>query len=373
MAMNDLKWSEYDFTKIPFDDIVQFGQRSMLHRDTFTVSWLLGRFCNYRCSYCWPYARSDRKDFRPLDVCINTIDSIKEQARERGFNSFHFSLSGGEPTFHPEYLEIVKYLNDDAKNCNYHSLHMTSNCSRPIEWFKEYYEASKDMHRVSVTASYHREHVKSIEEFADKLEFMQEHGIQVTVNMVMLPNLFEEHYEDALYFHERNINVTLKPQSDPTASFVVDGYTKDMMDRLHNGMPQRNFTDIKTKVKRPKRSLNALAKESNESIPAHYQIEFTDKNGKLWYMDQAERFNAFNFNNFNGWECSSGYRSIIIREPDGTVKRSYSCHDVPIGHVETGFKLYDGPKLCTTNGCVSSADSKIPKRKIGWKIPLWNT
>jgi len=250
---------------------------------------------------------------------------------------------------------------------------MTSNCSRPIEWFKEYYEASKDMHRVSVTASYHREHVKSIEEFADKLEFMQEHGIQVTVNMVMLPNLFEEHYEDALYFHERNINVTLKPQSDPTASFVVDGYTKDMMDRLHNGMPQRNFTDIKTKVKRPKRSLNALAKESNESIPAHYQIEFTDKNGKLWYMDQAERFNAFNFNNFNGWECSSGYRSIIIREPDGTVKRSYSCHDVPIGHVETGFKLYDGPKLCTTNGCVSSADSKIPKRKIGWKIPLWNT
>jgi len=43
----DLKWSEYDFTKIPFDDIVSVGQRTMLYRDLFTVSWLLGRYCPY--------------------------------------------------------------------------------------------------------------------------------------------------------------------------------------------------------------------------------------------------------------------------------------------------------------------------------------
>jgi hypothetical protein len=250
---------------------------------------------------------------------------------------------------------------------------MTSNCSRPIEWFKEYYEASKDMHRVSVTASYHREHVKSIEEFGDKLEFMQKHGIQITINMVMIPDLFEEHYKDALYFHERGINVTLKPQSDPTASFVVEGYTDEMMKRLHNGMPQRNFTDIKSTVERPKRKMNAIGFESEEAVPAHYQIEFTDSKGKKWYMDQAERFNAFNFNKFEGWECSSGYRSIIIREPDGTVKRSYSCGDIPLGHVETGFKLYDGPKVCISGACVSSADSKIPKRRMGCQIQLWNT
>ena len=47
----DLKWSNYDFTKIPFDDIVSVGQRTLLYRDIFTVSWLLGRFCNYKCSY----------------------------------------------------------------------------------------------------------------------------------------------------------------------------------------------------------------------------------------------------------------------------------------------------------------------------------
>jgi len=44
------EWSSYDFTKIPYDDLVRVGQRTMLYRDMFTVSWLLARFCNYKCS-----------------------------------------------------------------------------------------------------------------------------------------------------------------------------------------------------------------------------------------------------------------------------------------------------------------------------------
>ena len=101
------------------------------------------------------------------------------------------------------------------------------------------------------------------------------------------------------------------------------------------------------------------------------QVLLTDDTGKDWYMDQAERFNAFNFNCFKGWECSSGYRSIIIREPCGSIKRSYSCSDEPIGNITTGFKLFDGPQVCISNSCVSSADSKIPKRKSGSKLDLW--
>ena len=72
-------WSQYDFTQIPYDDIVKVGQRTLLYRDLFSVSWLLGRFCNYKCSYCWPYARSDRKDHRPTELCLATIDEIRDK------------------------------------------------------------------------------------------------------------------------------------------------------------------------------------------------------------------------------------------------------------------------------------------------------
>jgi len=379
--MTDLKWSEYDFTQIPYDDLVRVGQRTMLYRDLFTVSWLLGRFCNYRCSYCWPYARSDRKDHRPTELCLATIDEIKRQARERGFNSFHFSLSGGEPTFHPGYLDILQHLADDTTNTNYTSVHMTSNCSRPMKWFEQYVSAVAPFHRASITASYHREHVNTQEkreEFADKLCFVQEHDVQVTINQVMVPEWFDELYEESLYFHNRGINVTLKPQSDPTASKRVDGYTDDMLKRLWNGMPQRGFTEAKNKyVTRPKPTYKidedrTLQKQTySEGVPQHFQVEFRDKDNKAWFMDQAERFNAFNFNQFTGWECSSGYRSIIIREPDGSIKRSYSCDDKPLGNIETGFKLFDKPEKCISRSCVSSADSKIPKRAEGTQMPLW--
>ena len=380
---NKQNWSEYDFTKTPYDDIVRVGQRTMLYRDMFTVSWLLGRFCNYRCSYCWPYARSDRKDHRPTELCLRTVDEIKRQARERGFNSFHFSLSGGEPTFHPGYLDIMKHLSDDAHNTNYTSVHMTSNCSRNMKWFQTYVDYASKFHRASITCSLHVEHVNTpekMQDLADKLILCQEHDVQITINMVMVPAKFQEYYDNALFFNDQGINVTLKPQSDPTASRVVDGYTDEMKALLHNGMPQRAYTEAKAKQKklvtRPKpnfmRAPDPIYRNfGEENTPQHFQVEFKDSEHKEWYMDQAERFNAFNFNNFNGWECSSGYRSIIIREPDGSIKRSYSCHDQPLGNIETGFRLFDGPVKCTTGACVSSADSKIPKRKEGTQLPLW--
>lgn len=370
-------WSSYDFTQIPFHEIESVGQRTLLYRDLFCVSWLLGRFCNYKCSYCWPYARSDKKDHRPTELVLKTLTEIKRQARERSFNSFHFSFSGGEPTLHPGYLEILKTYSEDQENCNYQSLHMTTNMSAGIGWLKKYAEVTKGINRVSVTASYHKE-MTTKEPFAEKLVFLQENDVQVTINMVMVPERFELLWDEALYFHEQGINVTLKPQSNPTATAVVAGYSPEMLKRLRNGMPQRDYTHSRLEKKsqksqRPKPLFAQLPSEneSGVAIPQIMQVEFTDRQGQKWFMDQAERFNAFNFNQFKDWECSAGYRSIIIREPDGAIKRSYSCNDKPLGNIETGFELFPKAMPCITQNCVSSADSKIPKRKAGTQWPLW--
>ena len=372
-------WSQYDFTATPYDDIVKVGQRTLLYRDLFSVSWLLGRFCNYKCSYCWPYARSDRKDHRPTELCLATIDEIKRQARDNSFNSFHFSLSGGEPTFHPGYLDILQHLADDVDNTNYTSVHMTTNMARKMDWFQKYCDIVAKFHRASITASYHSEYAK-MDEFADKLLFCMEHDVQVTINMVLVPEWFDRDWDNAMYFHNRGINVTLKPQSDPTASFVVKGYTDEQLKMMQNGMPQRAYTDklqetTGVKVVRPKppKSMWLQGKLNGDdmNVPPVMQVEFEDSKGDKYYMDQAERFNAFNFNKFKGWDCTSGFKGIIIREPDGSIKRSYSCSDEPLGYIESGFKLFDAPKVCISDSCVSSADSKIPKRAPGAMVPIY--
>ena len=364
--------SLYNFSDIPFADIERLGQISMLYRDLFCVSWLLGRFCNYQCSYCWPYARSSIPDHRPLSLLIKTMDEIKRQARERGFNSFHFSFSGGEPTLHKGYLKILSHYSDDIPNSNYQSVHMTTNLSPGFKWLEKYTKIIQPLHRATVTASFHKEFTKK-EMFADKIKFLQEQEVHVTINMVMVPNKFEDLWKDAVYFHQRDINVTLKPQSDKKAQKVVSGYTQSMLDRLREGLPQKDYVSyiLKKKEQKSFRPKSKLNKPKRTFLDQVFQVELTDSKGKAWFMDQAERFNAFNFNRFKGWECSSGYRSLIIREPDGFIKRSYSCHDKPLGHIEKGFKLFSKPEFCITPSCVSSADSKIPKRKKGSSLALW--
>jgi len=322
-----------NFTDIPFNNIVRFGQRTMLTKPLFSTSWILGRFCNYNCSYCWPYARSDQIDHQPLEVYKNTVDEIKRQARLNGFNQFHWSFSGGEPTAYKQLPDLVKHL--DETESTYQSIHMTTNLSPGSKWWNTWCNNTALLQRRSITASFHDEFAKE-QEFGDKCLQLMYELVHVTINQVMVPEKFDELYARMERFHARGINVTLKPQSNPTASAVVDGYTKDMMHKMQTGFPQRlNGEDA-------------------------YQIALYDADNTEYLFDQAERFNAFGFNKFTNWSCNAGYQSVIIRGNE--VKRSYSCHDVPLGTLDK-FELFKQPNLCITPSCVSSADSKIPKCK----------
>ena len=322
-----------EFTKIPFQNIVRFGQQTMLDNQLFNTSWILGRFCNYSCSYCWPYARSDKMDHQSLEVYKNTIDEIKRQARANGFNQFHWSFSGGEPTAYRQLLDLTKHL--DEIESGYQSIHMTTNLSPGSKWWNTWCKNTEMLQRRSITASFHDEFAKE-QEFGDKCLQLIYELVHVTVNQVMVPEKFDELYDRMARLYKRGINVTLKPQSDPTASAVVQGYTKDMIYKMRTGFPQ-------------------LANQ--EEV---YQIRLSDGN-KDYYLDQAERFNAFEFNKFQDCHCNSGHQSVIIRGTE--VKRGYSCHDDNLGNILTGFDLFKTTQKCVTPSCVSSADSKIPKWK----------
>jgi len=319
-----------DFTTIPFDRIVKFGQDTMLDTDLFSISWILGRFCNYKCSYCWPYANSDKPDHLTLPMYLDTIRSIKTQAINNGFKRFHWSFSGGEPTAYKHLLDLINKVAFD-------SIHMTTNLSPGLQWWDRYLEYSAECSRRSITASFHHEFANE-QEFGDKILYLMENNVLITINQVMVPEKFDELYDRCRRFNDRGINVTLKPQSDPTASRVVDGYSDEMMNKMRTGFPQHfNDTDV-------------------------LQVKLIDDENKVWYLDQAERFNAYGFNKFTGWKCNSGYQGIVIRSNE--VKRSYSCHDEILGTLTEGFTIFNEPKICTTPSCMSSADSKIPKCKL---------
>jgi hypothetical protein len=264
---------------------------------------------------------------------LNTLDSIKAQARANGFTDFHFSFSGGEPTAYKYFNKVVEYYANDELP-EYQSIHMTTNLSPGHKWWANFIDNTQHLKRRSITASYHAEFANE-QEFGDKCLQLIEGGVYVTINQVMVPEMFQELYERLQRFAARGINVTLKPQSDPTASFIIDGYTTDQVEKMQKGFPQE---------------------WNGEEV---YQIRLTDVSGSTYFIDQAERLNAYGFNKFEGWNCNAGYQSCIIRGNE--VKRAYSCSDEPLGTLQDGFTLFKTPSKCVTATCVSSADSKIPK------------
>jgi len=272
-------------------------------------------------------------DHQSLDVYKHTVDQIKSQARANGFNQFHWSFSGGEPTTYKQLPDLVKHL--DELESSYQSIHMTTNLSPGSKWWNTWCRNTEMLQRRSITASFHDEFAKE-QEFGDKCLQLMYELVHVTVNQVMVPEKFYDLYDRMERLHKRGINVTLKPMSDPTASGIVEGYTEDMIHKMQTGFPQRAF---------------------GEEV---YQIALYDSANKEYLFDQAERFNAFGFNKFKDWTCNSGYQSVIIRGNE--VKRSYSCHDQPLGTLDH-FDLFKEPQRCITPSCVSSADSKIPKCK----------
>jgi hypothetical protein len=267
-------------------------------------------------------------DYQSLEVYKSTVDEIKRQARLNGFTEFHWSFSGGEPTAYKQLPDLVKHL--DETESTYQSIHMTTNLSPGSKWWNTWCRNTELLQRRSITASFHAEFARE-QEFGDKCLQLIYERVHVTVNQVMVPEHFFETLERCERLRKRGINVTLKPQSNDTATAIVEGYTPEMIDIMQNDFEQQEG----------------------------FQIRLTD-GSQNYFIDQAERFNALGFNQFTNWTCNSGYQSVIIKGNE--VKRAYSCFDQPLGTIEN-FELFKEPQLCTTPRCVSSADSKIPKCK----------
>lgn len=279
---------------------------------------------------------------------------IKAQARNRGFKAFHFSFSGGEPTLHPDFLKIIKAYAEDAENCSYQSLHMTSNCSPGIKWFEKYLQAANGVNQLNLSASFHSEFADR-EEFLEKMLFLKERGVAIGINIVMAPKKFDFLVETGSYFRKAsNLIVSLKPQSDENALDIIPDYTPEQLAIMSTELS-------------PEAGITGEMKEFNPQT----QVEVLREDNAKIFLDHSERLNSFGFNKFQGWDCSAGYRSIIIREPCGSIKRGHGCKEAFLGNIETGFQLFDRVEPCKTAVCIAAPDNKIPKRRPGSQVSLW--
>jgi hypothetical protein len=96
----------------------------------FQILWDLGRRCNYNCSYCWPAVHSNTERFPPYEQIITAIDMLINNWSYG--KQIRWNFGGGEPTMHPQFLDIVKYLKKRGQ-----WILVTTNGSRSTKFWKE--------------------------------------------------------------------------------------------------------------------------------------------------------------------------------------------------------------------------------------------
>ena len=319
------------------DDLKFMSNSSFVNMKRANVYWQPNRYCNYECSYCWPTSHTKVKDFVNKDIAFKTIERAVMLFDRKGVKQINWGWSGGEATFHPNFLDFQKHILEQNMRATFN---MTTNLSHNLPWWKKFVEITRSYEWINVACSLHQEYVNTpskVDKFIEKLDYLKSEGVGVKVNQVMDPDIFDDQLKVLEKFYEKDYYVSRKINSALHKKYLR--YTGDTIytDEQIENMNQSHENKEKSIV-------TVIDKENN-------QVNITDleqiKNLGLWDLET--------------WICSAGDISIAIE--GNTINRGVGgCHQEYLGKLDEDWELYDEPKICgLKKPCTCVADLKLPK------------
>lgn len=158
--------------------------------EPMSVTWDVGRRCNYDCTYCESTRHDLVSPLHSLDELKKTFDFIKEWSdvynkKRRIPSSITINFTGGEPTVNPAFWELCSYIKETDPSIN---LGLTTNgawspknTNKIIELFN------------GVTVSYHAEaHPTLKQKVLENIKLLHQSNIWLQVNVMLHVDYFEE-------------------------------------------------------------------------------------------------------------------------------------------------------------------------------------
>lgn len=95
-----------------------------------SITWDLGRRCNYSCSYCNSSISNNYESHKSKGSLLFAYNKLKDYFIKN--RRVKFIFTGGEPTLNPAYLDLVKLIHLDG-----HLVHTQTNGSLTPEYYSE--------------------------------------------------------------------------------------------------------------------------------------------------------------------------------------------------------------------------------------------
>jgi wyosine [tRNA(Phe)-imidazoG37] synthetase (radical SAM superfamily) len=171
-----------------------------------TIDWILGNYCNYKCSYC--FGDLNTGTFRipefNLQLQNNIFHLISElKSKINSEEKIKFQLAGGEPTLYHDIEKLCNFLKEHS------TISLITNGSRSIRWWKEnlkYFD--------QIDISFHNE-FSDINHIENLLSILAESNVKTFLSFMLDPDTFDYSFHNLLKFNSMfkeytNVEIKMK-------------------------------------------------------------------------------------------------------------------------------------------------------------------
>jgi MoaA/NifB/PqqE/SkfB family radical SAM enzyme len=290
------------------------------HQNSIKVEWNLGKRCNYDCSYCPSSIHDNSSPHTDIETLKSTVDKLMTLGKP-----IRISFTGGEPTVHPNFEELVNY----CKHVGISWVSVTTNGTRKPEW---YINQRADYWVFSLHFEYDWNRVANTISAVSSLKQKQ----NMMVNVMAHHDKMKEVRDVSGYFDTVKVPYAIRRIR------WTDG-DHDLFDDMRYNMEDLDWIKSQESTVTP----NTIVWLDDKLAQLHYHANDMIKNHQ---------------NKFKDWTCNAGIESLMINW-DGDVHRATCRVGGSLGNIYKGdFVVPTESVICDRNFCTCAAD--IPLTKI---------
>ena len=302
------------------------------------ANWRINMYCNYKCQYCYQRKANRKKAFRGTSETKKIVDAFNNT----GLKWFIY-MSGGEPFFYPNFIELCQGLTEK------HIISINTNLSH-----NAVYRFADTLNPDAVRSFHCSVHITEmrrlglLKDFIKKYQYIKDKGFYIFASYVLYPPLLKQFNDDYELFKSNGI--ILRPKlfrgvwtkhliKNPGSFFKINSIIEKVFGREY---PEAYTDSEKKKI------LNYINRSQEEG--RFYSAEkFLDEDERISDVSQDQKF-LNGLPSFKGQDCDAGRKFVRMVE-SGDV---YRCHSdkTYLGNLFDGsINLLKKPEPCRVPIC----------------------
>lgn len=283
------------------------------HQNSIKIEWNLGKRCNYNCSYCPSYIHDNSSTHTDIEILKSTVDKLMTLGKP-----IRLSFTGGEPTVHPKFAELVKY----CKHVGISWISVTTNGTLPYEFY-----ASLPVDQLVFSVHFEYDWMRVVNTLMK---------VGDMTNISIIAQLMAHHEYIPMV---KAVHGTLGANATPTTVRRIR-WTEgdhDLFDDMRYHPDDLNWI-----------------KEQDSTVKGNCVIDDSQ-------IIHANDIIKLHMNQYKGWTCNAGIESLMINW-DGEVHRATCRVGGSLGNIYEGnFVAPSDPITCDRNFCTCAADIPLTK------------